>query len=144
MIDRTDKAIKILNSSGVSVITKTIDNFGGALLNTDQGHYFVKNDTRPWFYPPNVSFKGWGIAVSATSFRKYIQPHDAHFIYSYGNEEKMYFVEGYKFARDAETVVQTDGTEAYVYPFFKAQRFDELIDKKLPVEQKTLDLDDYL
>ena len=141
MMDRTEKAIKILESQGIHVMRMTNDNYGGVLLFTDSGYYFVKNDTRPWFHPPNLN--GTGLAVSSSSFDRYIKPNNAHFIYSWGEREEMYIVEGGAFIRDSKSVIQTDGTDAYVYPLSQSHRFDELVDKKLPLEQKTLDLDDY-
>ena len=139
MIDRTDDVLGNLARNGYNPTVKYRDNYGGVVIHTNDKDLFLKNDTRPWYIPINVSFQGPAVAVNANSFRRFIQPFRLDFLYSWGEIGKIYHVDGNVFSKDAELTEQNDGDEVYAYPLNKTVKWDITPKEKQTDGQMTLD-----
>ena len=128
MLDRTSKAIQVLESRGYNIVSvRSAGTRGNKLIHTTTGdttdYFFLKNDTRPWFKPNDVSFKGIGLAVNEDEFIPYIRPNLANFLYSWGEKESFYYVPGEQFIHSDKTIQPSDNRHVRVYPLSKSENW---------------------
>jgi hypothetical protein len=124
MIDGTQYALMVLKSRGYEIISaRNIES--NRIISTSTDNFFLKNDSRPWFAPIDVKFKGPGMAVNAGQFEKYIRPLGLAWLYHYGEFKQLYHVSSKNFL-NAEQTFQNNGERVYVYPLNKSERWDVL------------------
>ena len=121
-MDGSLRVKQILEKSGHHIRLEKHALHANKIFYTDKGIYFLKNDTRPWFRPLNVSFGGPAVAVNAKEYDRYIKPENMQFVYFYGQEDSIYIAPN--FVNEADFTHQNDGDPVYAYSLSKVKVFN--------------------